>query len=418
MTNLRVDIDRLKNSVDLRNLAGSYTKLRHHHADEYVGACPFCGGTKRCGYHQDWFYCRDCRKSGDAIGFLMSIAGIDFLTACGRLSAEANLDPSLRVEPAPKAPRQSRAEWIADAVGTMRRAVGKLTYSEPVRSYLEGRKLKPSTWAAFGLGAAVLPLPGTWDDKKREGCYPSQPAVALPWVDRAGDVLGIRYRFTEKHTYTDLAGNKKEDVRLKSKLGSRLSCLFGWQAIEDGDKSGTILVIVEGEINAMSIWQMAKEAEYAIDVLSIGSEGQRPEDLGEIASPYAGVIVWADKLDVAKDLRSAINGASGVFSPNGMDANDLLVAGQLQGYMDAWIRLAIFDLSVPKELEPEPEFQKPYSEEGRLWDLWERYHMHPWGRLDDDEYIEMCQLGIKTGLWHPTNDPNRPQVLIARLATP
>ena len=72
--------------------------------------------------------------------------------------------------------------------------------------------------------------------------------------------------------------------------------LFGGQAQPLLHKARTLL-ITEGEINAMSIWQVAHESR--LDVLSVGSESARltPAML-QIAQQYGQVLIWADRAEV------------------------------------------------------------------------------------------------------------------------
>ena len=91
-------------------------------------------------------------------------------------------------------------------------------------------------------------------------------------------------------------------------------------------------MLCEGELNAASIWQAAHLS--GVDVLSLGSESQR---LTEAMIAYAGkfgqVIAWADRAEIAAGLRAALPGSFAVQSPKGRDANDLLKAGLLGGFL-------------------------------------------------------------------------------------
>jgi 5S rRNA maturation endonuclease (ribonuclease M5) len=61
------------------------TKLKRT-GKEYHGPCPFCGGTDRFYAKADKTWgCRRCGRSGDAIGFLQEYHGISFVEACEQL---------------------------------------------------------------------------------------------------------------------------------------------------------------------------------------------------------------------------------------------------------------------------------------------------------------------------------------------
>lgn len=85
----------------------------------------------------------------------------------------------------------------------------------------------------------------------------------------------------------------------------------------------------------MSIYQIVGETR--VDVLSLGSESQRlTPAMVDYARRFKRIIVWADRETVAKNLMLALPGAYGVKNPSGQDANDLLCAGHLGGYLTAW----------------------------------------------------------------------------------
>jgi hypothetical protein len=111
---------------------------------------------------------------------------------------------------------------------------------------------------------------------------------------------------------------------------------------------GAVLVLVEGEFNALSIWQVLHDpGPWAVppayhlapvDVLSFGSEsGSRARDLPEVAAGYERAVVWADRHERAAEGAALLRGhgiqAIAVSSPGGADANDLLRAGLLVEFL-------------------------------------------------------------------------------------
>ena len=80
-------------------------------------------------------------------------------------------------------------------------------------------------------------------------------------------------------------------------------------------------LLIRGEINALSAWQVAVRA---VDVLSLGSESAKLSPAAVAAAQsYGRVLCWADRSAVAQSLMAALPGAYGVRSPGGKDANDL-----------------------------------------------------------------------------------------------
>jgi len=69
-------------------------------------------------------------------------------------------------------------------------------------------------------------------------------------------------------------------------------------------RGGDTLLLVEGEINALSVWQCLPEG---VTCLSFGSEsGPHPEVLAAAARPYRRVFVWADDPQRALAIRATL----------------------------------------------------------------------------------------------------------------
>lgn len=338
---MQIDVQEIKNRVSVIDYAASLTALSRESSNEWSGPCPKCGGENRFHCTDDWFFCRKCHeKSGDIIELAQWHGGISFLEAVEKIGGidisalqrqEREERPQNRRNVEPQSP-----EWRKMAEKEMRKAQDDLHTASiaGVNDYLEQRGLSLATAKAFGLGAKMAGLPRTWNSEKKERVYPEKQALLIPWLDSEGQVVAIRYRFTEKHDYMSIDGRERTGENKSSKYGSDFtSRLFGLQALSR-DKADRTLVVAEGEINAMSIWQLCHD--MGIDVLSIGSEGQKPAEVAVVAAQYRHTILWADERTIATRLIETIPEAYGVASPNDKDANDLLLFGHLCGYIAAW----------------------------------------------------------------------------------
>ena len=104
---------------------------------------------------------------------------------------------------------------------------------------------------------------------------------------------------------------------------------------------GDTLLLCEGELNALSIWQAARAIGLdRLDVLSFGSESMAGGDLArEQAARYQRVLVWADKAGIARAIMAEMPGARGLRSVERdgqkLDANALLQAGALGDFLRA-----------------------------------------------------------------------------------
>ena len=386
--------------ADLLDLAGRYTVLRRESGHEWAGPCPRCGGDDRFHCTAQWWFCRTCHaERGDSIEFVRWLTGAGFREAVamitgvpmpttsitalqGRYAGGVTLPvkQAKAMQTPPDVQARLLAQWQADAEAETRAAETLLASEAGAagRAYLEGRGLEPQTWRTFRLGFAPdVPLPGTGGTQRGS-------AILMPWT--VGEqVTAIRYRFLEKHTYTDRDGRERKDVKQSAKARA-----FGEQAMFAGRMFGGLglagpvggkfdLVICEGELNALSIWQVAHEGR--VDVLSLGSESQHITDaMLERIKEYRRVIIWMDKAEKLAELRARIPGATGIASPHSMDANDCLQKGTLQP-MIADLRLRACKDDAERE--------------ALLWDLWDQHNLY--GGVDEPTQALIAELRGRLG---------------------
>ncbi len=354
-----IDPVRVKERVDLVELSGGYTALRRESREEWSGPCPRCGGRDRFHVQRGWFFCRRCHpKRGDAIDFVQWVGEASgFVEACaflegGAAPARSGSRPGRPRLDGGRGERRPGPGWRRRAAKLAARAQERLWGAEgaPAREYLERRGLAPETWLAFRLGYEPrAPVPGTMGKERA-------PALVIPWYARAGrELVGVRRRFLEGEVKAGSLYGSHFQGRL---YGGHVLDDFAFRATpeEPGALAQRTLVICEGELNAASIWQVARETR--LDVVSLGSESQRlPARFAAWAGCYGTVFVWLDRSELARKAALQLPGAHALSSPQGMDANDLLREGALGGFL-ARVRL---------EACGEDEARQ----EALLWDLWD-----------------------------------------------
>ncbi len=361
-----IDTAQIKESIDLRELAARYTELHRESAHELSGPCPKCGGTDRFHCTADWFMCRQCHeKRGDAIEFVMWHNSVDFKEAVAILTSAPLPAALIRRSSAPRRHTEQPVDWQRSAAQRVAQAHQRLMddndmEAENGRRYLEHvRKLEPHVWQAFKLGFTPgASLPGTQGKQ-------TAPAIVIPWY-RSGKVCAVRYRFLGVQEYSDDEDRQRAEKQTALTGSNFQGTLFGGQALDTGIAQLSTLIICEGELNACSIWQVAHDTH--IGVLSLGSESASiTPKMADYAKQYARVIVWLDKEERAQAVMTALPGAYGVKSPNGQDANDLLKAGKLGGFLALHRFLAARNAQEQEQL---------------LWDLWDAAQL-PVGADDD-----------------------------------
>lgn len=326
-----IDTERIKQDADLRTIAATYTTLHRESSTEMSGPCPKCGGDDRFRCKKELFMCRQCHpKWADAIEFGMWLRGVGFRESAEWLAGGVLPTTSTPVQPVVKPASVTEHEF--DEVFWLKRVIednnslmsGSGKFAQQARDYLTGRGLTVETIQAFKLGFRGAKLPGT---EQKES------ALSIPWFNRESKLIAVKYRFTEKHTYIKKDG--EEGVYRYTSRGSIKNHLFGWQAMK-GPGRNSVLIICEGEINALSLWQAGGGL---IDVLSSGGENgleALPDDVATFASQYTYKIVWADKKGVSNDTARKIKADFSMPSPvspafpKGQDANEFLKVGKLE----------------------------------------------------------------------------------------
>ena len=348
--------------VSVAELVATRTELRRVAGGEYAGACPKCGGSDRLHATETWWFCRQCHaKRSDAIGLVRWLDGVSFAEAVHRLTSGASVvhSPQKPAQRPPQRPPQrlQTDDWRQRAersLWTAQRALSDAAHPNRLAvQYLHNRGLSVATAQRFGLGCAMAWRPG--------GAKRRDLALAMPWYDAGQQLTAIRYRFVPTG---DDAGLSK----LTSDAGSVFSGgLYGRHAMTrwpttDGRHTERLrtLIVVEGEINAMSIAQVAggvgERHDWRVDVVSVGSETATLSDVNlEFAQRYGRRLAWLDKRSAAARLAQQL-GADALASPGDKDANDLLQSGLLGGFLAATL---VATASSTAQVE------------GTLWDLWD-----------------------------------------------
>lgn len=300
--------------LNLVDLVEQYTQLRKVSGREYAGACPSCGGTDRLHVVDDqagaWWFCRQCapyddKKRHDLASFLALVGD--------RPPAPAPRAPAPRARTATTSTTLTQGQ----AVELVDRAIRRLEVDDAAVAYLAQRGITSTTASAWWLGSALV-----WNRDAR--C--DLPAIVLPWIN-ADIVTGVKYRFlsgTQRYT-----SRKVDDHRFPDNV-------FGRQTFTG---AYDLLVVVEGELNAVSVWQAARGLGWRhLDVISVGAQdGIRARALADIVCDFRRVILWADDAKVVTSGRQAAPAALALQSPtiDGVkwDANAQLMTGALDDFL-------------------------------------------------------------------------------------
>jgi hypothetical protein len=308
-------IERAKAQFSTLDVAGRYVQLRKNGA-ERSGPCPLCKeGNDRFYVRVDGSWgCRKCEKrGGDSVALYAAIEGLGQGEAARRMLGEDRgnpgktpvvgpLVPLVPAAPAAAKPSMTPEEFHEKSRSPVRRAFKTLTRGSVGGKYLLSRGIEAETWGPWFLG---------------EHAHKGRPALVIPWVTQARRIEAVKYRYLDesKPKYGQSAGGR--------------SILYGAHMLAENGH-GRTLVIVEGEINALSLWQASRAEPW--DVVSVGSKSISTaviEQLTEVRGRgYESVVVWMDEADDARKVANAIGGIP-MQSPadeivGDLDANDIL----------------------------------------------------------------------------------------------
>ena len=333
---------------------------------ELTGACPKCGGDDRFYVTQDnACACRKCHTPRmDAVGLVAWLQNatmheaVDILSG-GRQYSQLPAPPATQKTKRTDEDNAYNATWRSKVAGEAQRNHYRLLEetagAASARSYLrETRGLAPDTWQAFTVG---------YQEKTHvTGTQRTAPAISWPVCTQDGSTYGVKYRFLEAQDV-----GKDKPLRYTSRSGTRLAdSLFGAQLLyADATRRYRALVICEGEINAMSIWQAANVA--GVDVVSFGSEAQNtlPDWAIDYASGYGCVVTWLDTASKAQETKAQLASLSHVIplqSPirgEKQDANACLLSGTLSALIQS-ARLRALPVA---------------QHESVVWQLWDVRHL-------------------------------------------
>jgi DNA primase len=152
-------IQELLARADVVEIVGRYVQLKKGGAN-FMGLCPF-HGEKTPSFtvspSKQFYHCFGCGKNGNAIGFLMDYAGMNFVEAVKDLAGryglqvpEDDLSPTDRAKAAEQRQKQQTLNDVLEKAGAAYRK--HLKGSPQAVAYLKGRGVSGEVARQFGLG--------------------------------------------------------------------------------------------------------------------------------------------------------------------------------------------------------------------------------------------------------------------------
>lgn len=268
---------------------------------EYHGACPFCGGNDRFVVQPEagrWMCRQQCSASGgggDAIAFVMRYENKSFIEALAALNLEHEQRQPVQRTQTPSGPKPSAgnkdalaltsAHWQERAQAFAQYAWQQLHETDAGKSALDylinTRKLTAPVIGSSPVGYNPTYIKDSWGGKEVH----LPPGIVFMWEDQPlGRVMRLNFRLSSPvngQRYIQVAGGAN----------------WLWNATYIDNNS--IVVLVEGEIDAMSVYSGAGRGRV-VPVATGSASGSRLMRWVARLSMAAHVLVAFDDDDAGK----------------------------------------------------------------------------------------------------------------------
>lgn len=331
-------VDEVKQKIDIVSLIGEYVDLKKA-GRNYKAQCPF-HSEKTPSFmvspELQVFKCFGCSESGDAFSFLEKYEGMDFYEALKTLAARAGV--KLKPLSTQVHSEKEKLYEINRAAGYFYRWVltshptGKLALTYLTRD----RGISLDTIATFGLGYSpetAFALKKYLVDKKKFSLKDVEKTgifylkdgqmfdrfrgrVIFPLHDHRGNVVGFAGRILPKDANRDLAkyiNTPETEVYHKSRI------LYGLNLTRADIKRSGQAVIVEGELDTISSWQVGIKNVVAIKGSAL------TEDQAKLLARFTKKVVLGLDTDFAGD--EASRRGIQVAENEGLDVRVMRLAG-------------------------------------------------------------------------------------------
>ena len=221
-------------------------------------------------------------------------------------------------------PKWKTADWQVRAQNIAVDAAVRLDSDAgaPGRAYLAQRGITMETAHFWVLGYAPVSPPWDKAQQRRVG----GPSITLPYLRHVDErIMAVRYR--RIHPGAD---------RYINEHGSTVR-LYGLHLL---NANAATLIVVEGELNAISIYQAGKGLDCTVASIGGHSLGvQVLADTARLAANFRRCLVWCDEPEKSQQLRAALSMSdvqmrrSPVVDGRKVDANDMLQRGQLPAFL-------------------------------------------------------------------------------------
>lgn len=341
---------------NLLSVAENMTTLEKTGLYEHKGPCPMCGGVDRFCVNvrsTPWWFCRGgknltgCNEGGDTVALVAKKNGLTMWEAVEELAGYSPRDRAkvaqkrtyTKVTPDTK-PKQPLTDFT-DKFKSCRQlfrdnSLTGLTYLEYKRGLSRETVLKNRVGMAQTHRGLAIAYP--CEQFNDDGMW-QITAYNRRYLDSERIEAMIEKVKAEAHTEEEAKEAAKKVRRDNPKTKLIKSGKWGIYRLRRL-KGARALIVVEGEENALSVWQAIRANDWLADVVSVGSQSNfksLQNDIMALCGDYQHLVIWADEEKIANKALDLYrhDSALAIYSPQlanedkSLDANDLLKRDEL-----------------------------------------------------------------------------------------
>src|SRR4051794_27387899 len=277
-------IERVKDAVDMVELVGARTDLRRV-GSRWTALCPF-HDERTPSFSVDgergFYHCFGCGASGDAIGFVEAIEGLDFREALESLADRYGVELKLEQEDPRAEEERRRRERLLKLIERTAAYYERILRESPeaahAREYLAGRGLSEDVLGTYRVGYS----PSAWDKvllgAQRDGFSQEELVdaglaqrnrngqvydrfrgrIMFPLSDARGRVLGFGARMLGEGRGPKYLNTSENSIYHKGRQ------LFGIHQARAAAASAGRIVAVEGYTDVLALHQAGVKEAVAI----------------------------------------------------------------------------------------------------------------------------------------------------------
>ena len=265
-------IEEIRNKSDIVAVVSGYVRLRKT-GKNYVGLCPFHSektGSFTVSPDKQLFHCFGCGEGGNVFSFIMKIESLSFIEAAEELGGKIGIavEKPSAASVASKLSKEKSYDAVLLAAKFYRKCYAE-DAGKAAREYVEQRGISEETAKIFGLGFA----PEGWDNLFKHliarGVDPKvieQAGLTLPREEKDGFYDRFRNRlmfpvFDARGRVVAFSGRavKNEEPKYLNSPDTPVyhkgETVFGLSLTKDAIKEEKLAVLVEGNVDVVSVYQ-------------------------------------------------------------------------------------------------------------------------------------------------------------------